>query len=107
MSEAFLLLVDYCERQEAVPLNQWPGCWESQIDERWHVSINGHREAMRDSLGGDVPPFSAAIQFNGWPAGIINPYGGVIAAGELANEDTLIDALKATGATLPKEAISA
>ena len=37
---------------------------------------------------------AAVVKWNGWPAGIITAAGGTIAAAELANEDTLVEALK-------------
>ena len=37
----------------------------------------------------------AKLTFNGWPAGIIDPMGGIIAAGAAANEDTFIAAIEA------------
>ena len=104
IGEAFMLVMDWSERRGAAPLNQWPGCWEGEIDEHWSVSINGHREEHEDSRGGPVPPFSAAINWNGFPAGIIHLNGGIIVAGGLANEDSFIEALKAAGAKLPDEA---
>jgi len=36
-----------------------------------------------------VPPFNCYVEFNGWPAGVFNPFGGIIAAGELANRPRL------------------
>ena len=75
---------------------QLPGCWESDVDGHWWIAINGHTETVSSSRGQDVPPFSVVIEFNGWPAGIIGPDGGVIAAGGAANEDTFIAALKAS-----------
>lgn len=75
------------------PLNKRSGCWEERIDEQWEIAVNGHRTPMRCSHDCDVPPFSVYVQYNGWPAGIIDPSGGVIAAGVCANEDTFIAAL--------------
>lgn len=56
--------------------------------------MNGHKTPMRCSHGIEVPPFSVYVQFNGWPAGILDAGGGVLAAGEAANEKNFIDALK-------------
>lgn len=70
------------------------GCWEHQIDEQWWVALNGHRVTTRCSVNVEVPPFSAYFQFNDWPAGIVNAGGGCIAAGDLANENTLIAAIE-------------
>lgn len=55
---------------------------------KWVLRANGHR-VKTDG----VPPFSVMVEFNGWPAGIIDPGGAVIAAGSLANLQTLVDAL--------------
>lgn len=75
------------------------GCWEHQIDEHWFVAVNGHKEeqALKRSNGGGVtvPPFHFYLEFNGWPAGFLTPFGGTMAAGEAANEQTLIAALDA------------
>ena len=79
-------------------VNKLPGCWEHQVDERWWISLNGHKETIKDSHGAEVPGFHAAIEYNGWPAGIISPIGGIIAAGEGANEHNFIEALKAATA---------
>lgn len=77
----------------AAPLNKHAGCWEHQIDESWRVAINGHREA-HDVEGVSLPPFHIYLEYNGWPAGILHPLtGGLMAAGEAANEGTLIAAL--------------
>ena len=48
----------------------------------WEIALNGKE-------------IQAAIKFNGWPAGIIDPQGGIIAAGDVANEDTFIAAIEA------------
>lgn len=72
-----------------------PGCWELQIDDQWWIAMNGHKTPTKDSHGFEVPPFHAAVEYNGWPAGIISPAGGIIAAGSCANENTFIAALEA------------
>ncbi len=95
ITEAFAEIVALAEHLGIKPLNTFPACWEHQIDERWWMAVNGHREAIPCSMGPEVPPFTAYVQFNGWPAGQINPRGGWIAAGEAANEGAFIDALKA------------
>jgi hypothetical protein len=76
-------------------INKLPGCWEHQVDKQWWISLNGHKETIKNSDDFDVPPFHAAIKYNGWPAGLISPAGGVIAAGSRANENTFIAALEA------------
>lgn len=93
ISEAFMLIADLADKDDAAPVNKHPGCWERAVG-KWHISVNGHREPRKNAEGMEVPPFSAVLTFNGWPAGIIDPSGGVIAAGAVANEDTFIEALK-------------
>ena len=84
---------------DALPLNKHDGCWEHQIDEQWWCAVNGHKEEMECSHGGKVPSYSALIEFNGWPAGIIDPFGGIVAAGTVANEDSFIAAVEAATAS--------
>lgn len=55
----------------------------------WGIKLNPTDEKI-DS----VPPFELAISWYGFPAGMIGASGGVIAAGEAANEDTFMEWLK-------------
>ena len=71
------------------------GCWEYEIDEQWWMAVNSHEEPVKCSKNVTVKPFHAYVTFNGWPAGVLNPYDGVIAAGDAANEGTFIAALRA------------
>ena len=94
-SEAFALIADLGIKLGAVPLAQkHAACWEHDVDAQWHIAVNGHREPKKSRDGMDVPPFTAAVSFNGWPAGLINPREGIIAAGAAANEDAFLAALK-------------
>ncbi len=70
------------------------GLTEFDIDERWDVAINPHREDMRDARGCNVPPKSMALYYNGWPAGVVTAHTGTISAGKVANEDALLDAIE-------------
>lgn len=84
-------LLEYAISEGATKLHLLPGLWESKIDDHWTIKCNGHKETMEG-----VPPFCWYIEYNGWPAGIIKLRGeGVIAAGEGANEKTLIAAIEA------------
>lgn len=83
---------------DAAPMNHHPGCWEIQIDERWWLAVNGHKEPHRHSksMGEEVlAPFHFYVEYNGWPAGIFSAAGGEFVAGDAANEQTFIEALKA------------
>jgi len=79
------------------PANQHPGCLEIRLDDHWQISFNGHQQPMPCAHGHGVKvyPFNAYARYNGLPAGLITPFGGTIAAGEAANEVTLLAALDA------------
>ena len=76
-----------------------PGAWEQEIDDSWYVAVNAHKHAVtvmpEGGMEASVPPYHAAVWFNGWLAGLVSAHGGTIAAGELANESSFIDAVKA------------
>lgn len=63
--------------------------FEFSINENWRGAINPWEETVNN-----VPPFHAKIVFNGWPAGLISPFGGIFAAGRAANEETFIAAIR-------------
>jgi hypothetical protein len=52
----------------------------------WGVQFNCTKEAV-DS----IPPYHAAVTWNGWPAGIIHAFGGGMVDGAEANESTFIE----------------
>ncbi len=98
------LFVDIAEYSRAVgvkSISQLEGCWEHEVDGRWKLYVNGHRDPIPCSTGTVVPAFSAYVTFNGWPAGILDPWGGVIAAGDAANADTFREALQMAAAQCP------
>ena len=88
-----------------LPLSSLPNCWEHQVDADWWIAVNAHngdRPAYSPQHVGhpmDVPAFSCHIEYRGWPAGVISPLAGVMAAGSGANEDTFIAAVEAAIAT--------
>lgn len=74
--------------------------WERKVDDKWYVAVNGKGEVGKVTPEGsmeiDLQPYYVAVWYNGWLAGLFHPAaGGMIAAGEGANEDTLIAALNA------------
>ena len=98
VSAAFMAVADLCIALGGAPLHKHEGCWEHQVDEHWWIAVNGHPEPRLMQKHPElqpVQPFHAFIEWNGWPAGIMTAYGGVIAAGECANEETFIAALRA------------
>lgn len=99
VTEAFAEIAALAARLNIRDIGHMPGCWEQQIDEHWWIAVNGHCAETKCSFGEAVPPFSAYVRFNGWPAGIISQFDGCLAAGAAANEDAFIAALKACPAT--------
>ena len=91
--EAFAVLAEYALSLD-VRLDNFERCWERQVDERWHVCVNGHGDPKASTGGTMIPGFTCAVTYNGFPAGLFSPFGGWIADGEAANETTFIDALR-------------
>lgn len=87
----FELLADLAVKSGVAPLKG--KMWRVECG-RWVIWVNGSNETAKTEDGVELPPFGAYCTFNGWPAGLFNPYGGTIAAGELANEDTLCEAIQ-------------
>jgi hypothetical protein len=94
MSLAYAVLVEYLLSHGVTRIDKVPGCIERDVDERWSITLNGHKEPTNDSRGSSVAPYECEISYNGWPAGFVGPYGGIMAAGSGANEDTFIAALR-------------
>lgn len=98
--EVMCLVVDLAEAMGVRSIKDLPGCWEVDLGGGWWMAVNGHREPTRcsrqpEKFAGGVAPFCAYFEFNGWPAGVISPRDGCMAAGAAANEGTLVEALKA------------
>jgi len=94
ISEAFIKICELGKKLGIPPLNTLPGLWEHRLDEYWEIKVNGQKREI-----GGIAPFSAGIFFNGWPAGIINPYGGQIVRSHDISEDLFIEAIEAAIAT--------
>jgi len=94
---AYLEIMELAERLGVKDIFKLPGCWEYQAGD-WWIALNGHRVPTKCSVGIEVPPFDAYIEYNGLPAGIIGLWDGVIAADSAVNEDSFIEAVKKIGA---------
>lgn len=88
-----LAALEFANAMGAAPLNAQPGVWEGDIDERWHVALNGHLDPLPDRSGVPLAPFTARVSFNGWPAGEVDASDGWFAAGDAANASTFADAV--------------
>lgn len=94
MTESFYEIACACGRVYGAPIPKRLLELGDNAD-GWHVVFN-----PTDNRIGNVEPFSARVKWNGWPAGIIGPSGGILAAGDLASESTLIEWLKGINAGL-------
>jgi hypothetical protein len=98
IAEIFVWIAHLAIKLNAHPMNKWLECWEHRLDDHWVIAVNGHAEpktAHRLTVSPvTVQSFTCYVEFNGWPAGFIDPGGGVICAGSEANEEALITALR-------------
>ena len=72
--------------------------WAGNIDKNWQIAIHANKDQEVEfkpegTMGGKAEFGIMLVWFNGWLAGMLDPGGGVIAAGELANEDRFIKAI--------------
>ena len=88
-----LLICELAEKDKVGPLNKLPALWVRQLDDKWLLVANGHRQSLKYNNVA-VPPFHFYVEFDGWPAGMFDAYDGCIAAGSAANEETFIAALE-------------
>lgn len=91
VSEAFLLIMELGLALGVNPVTQFAGCWEHRLGERWLVALNGHRTLVTTSTGAEVPPFHVYVERDGWPVGLLTPFGGTMLPGL---EDELIAELQ-------------
>lgn len=100
--EAFVRVMELGIALGIKPLPEHDGCWEHQVDERWFIACNGHltKQGLKLHPKLEIEPYTCYVEYNGWPAGNFGYHGGVIAAGEGANENTFIAALVAAKACL-------
>jgi len=88
----------------AAALGQTPisGVWECRIDDAWYVAARGAAcgevaEVSVEPAGCmkvELQPFEMGVWFNGWLAGLLGPWGGQFAAGEVANEKAFCAAVE-------------
>ena len=73
--------------------------WTGNIDDNWIIAIHANKGETikfepKGTIGCSVTWGVLVVWFNGWLAGLLDPYGGTIAAGEAANEDVFIEAIE-------------
>lgn len=102
----FVLLAEIALKDGVKGIAKLPGLWVKRIDANWEVAVNPHLEDIEwaqtpDRMGCTVPPMHCAVMWNGWLAGLMSPYEGVIAAnpnGDGANEENFVKALERAAA---------
>lgn len=101
-------ILDLAKAHGVANIKTLPGAWEIAINDAWYLAANGQDEEIDVSapngMAVTLPPYHFAVWYNGWLAGLFSPYGGEIAAGEAANEQTLIRAIRDHIARLPGQA---
>jgi len=95
ITEVFDLIALLAIKLESAPMTRWPAGWTCKVDEHWTITLNGNETPLHRDDGVAIPPFHCFAEFNGWPAGLFSPFGGLIAAGVAANEEALMAAIRA------------
>jgi hypothetical protein len=90
---AFGLTAELAIKRGAHAITKLEGCYEMQIDDTWWCAMNGHDTPTKCSHGPEVTPFGIYFERMGWPAGLVDASGGLLANG-LETEQELVDALK-------------
>ena len=91
ITEIFYYISLIAEKNNVRNIGKLDGLWKCKVDEDWEFRVNGHDEEIDG-----IPPYYALIVYRGLPAGLVNPFGGTIAAGQVVNEDVFIEAMKKT-----------
>ena len=101
MSDADEIFPAICELHlaERLPPITFMGVWQRSLPAGWYMAVNGSKAAVKVTPPGGVkvavPPYHAALWFNGWLAGLVHPLGGgFLAAGSAGNEKTFLAALR-------------
>jgi hypothetical protein len=101
IAEAFMVVVDLLGRLGRRWDDAVPGCLELDIDEHWHVSLNGDRDRRASAVGTMVPGLTFAVTYDGTPIAVVSPAGGVFISGirdvRGSAERAFIQACKAAG----------
>jgi len=92
----FVLIGQLAEKDGVMPLpeHRKHGCWERKVGNEWWIAVNPHEDIKRCSRGANVDSGYCYVEYMGFPAGLFTPWGGSIAAGTVANEETFAKALE-------------
>ena len=91
----FKLIADLGNKTGAAPATKFDGCWEHRVNDDWWLALNAHKVEIKCSKGPEVPPFTCYLEYKGWPAGLVDPYGGTLLRIGDVSEDALIAVLEA------------
>ena len=81
MNLAFLGCCALALKDRVGVIHDLPGETYERTLGAWEIALNGKE-------------LRVMLKFNGWPAGVIDINGGIIAAGGIANEDIFIEAIE-------------
>ena len=76
-SALFVAIFELAEAHHRIPVGEWDS-GPFVTDARYRVRVNG---GPHDSWC-NIPRFFALLEFNGWPAALLNPGGGSICIDE-------------------------
>lgn len=99
LEELWTAIFDLTEAHGAAPMSQHKDGWIMRLDRRWCLAVNGLNESLRMRIPPPnshellVPPFHVYVDFNGWPFAFITPETAEVGCGEVANIDTLYEAI--------------
>lgn len=91
LEKIFELVTELAIKDKVVPIMD--KIWERKIDKHWKIVVNGYNET-KELCGIEIPAYHIYVEFNGFPAGLINPFDGIICAGKEANIERFIGALE-------------
>jgi len=90
--EAFIMLGELCLKKGLAPIKG--KIVNFKIGDKWEIWMNGFMEKKEIKNGISMRPASAYVEYNGWPAAILDPAGGTIIDGHSVNEDEFIKIIK-------------
>ena len=98
MSDVLAWVMSLFQMHGISSIKDLPGCAEVKIDDHWYIAANGHKEGITVVPGGmmevELTPYNFAVWYNGWLAGLFDPFEGIFAAGSAANADAFCAAIK-------------
>lgn len=91
LEKIFELVTELATKDKVVPIKD--KIWERKIDKHWKIVVNGYNKT-KELRGVKIPAYHIYVEFNGFPAGFLNPFDGIICAGKEANIERFIGALE-------------